>query len=434
MPIELRMPALSPTMEEGTLARWLVKEGDEVAAGDVIAEIETDKATMEVEAESGGRVLRLFVSEGTDAVQVGTVIASFTAEIGAMLDACDEEAERDAKTPAPAPEPAPEPEPEPVEATAPPPSPEPPASAPPPLSHPAPSVPASPLSRRLATALDIDLTRISGSGANGRVIVADLPLERRPPMSTSLPPSTTPAVPAIAAPTVTLPNVPHDTERLSSMRKVIARRLTEAKQSIPHIYLTVDIRLDPLIALRAELNDALMSKGEKVSVNDMMIRALALALREVPSCNVSYEEDRLLRFVRSDIAVAVSVPGGLVTPIVVDAAAKSLSAIAREMKGLADRARDGLLQPQEYQGGTASLSNMGMYGIKQFASIINPPQAMIMAIGAAERRVIVIDDELVGATMMSATGSFDHRAIDGSDGAELMRAFKNIIETPLSML
>jgi pyruvate dehydrogenase E2 component (dihydrolipoamide acetyltransferase) len=263
------------------------------------------------------------------------------------------------------------------------------------------------------------------------VVFADLPLGRRQIVPATAP---TPAVPAIIDHRAAQPSVPHDTERLSGMRKTIARRLTEAKQTIPHIYRTVDIRLDPLLALRSELNDALAARGGKISVNDMMIKALALALRYVPSCNVSYEGDRLLRFLRSDIAVAVSLPGGLVTPVIQDAAAKSLSAIARDMKVLAARARDGLLQPQEYQGGTATLSNMGMYGIKQFEAIINPPQAMIMAVGAAERRAIASGDDVYTATMLSATGSFDHRAIDGADGAELMRAFKEIIETPLSLL
>jgi pyruvate dehydrogenase E2 component (dihydrolipoamide acetyltransferase) len=230
------------------------------------------------------------------------------------------------------------------------------------------------------------------------------------------------------------PDIPHDAVKLSSMRRVIARRLTESKQQVPHIYLTVDIQLDALLKLRGELNAALAARGVKLSVNDMLIKALAMALIEVPSCNVQFAGDRLLKFSRADISVAVSIPGGLITPIVVDAANKSMSAIATEIKDLAGRAKEGKLQPHEYQGGTASLSNMGMYGIKQFEAVINPPQAMIMAIGAGEKRPYVVNDALGVATVMSATGSFDHRAIDGADGAELMSVFKRLVEQPLAML
>jgi pyruvate dehydrogenase E2 component (dihydrolipoamide acetyltransferase) len=230
------------------------------------------------------------------------------------------------------------------------------------------------------------------------------------------------------------PDIPHDAVKLSSMRRVIARRLTESKQQVPHIYLTVDIQLDALLKLRGELNAALAARGVKLSVNDMLIKALAMALIEVPSCNVQFAGDTLLKFSRADISVAVSIPGGLITPIVVDAANKSMSAIATEIKDLAGRAKEGKLQPHEYQGGTASLSNMGMYGIKQFEAVINPPQAMIMAIGAGEKRPYVVNDALGVATVMSATGSFDHRAIDGADGAQLMSVFKRLVEQPLAML
>ena len=228
--------------------------------------------------------------------------------------------------------------------------------------------------------------------------------------------------------------IPHEAIKLSNVRKTIARRLTEAKQTIPHIYLTVDIRLDALLKLRGELNKGLESRGVKLSVNDLMIKALAVALIEVPECNVSISGDQLLKYSRADISVAVSIPGGLITPIVQGAEGKALSAIATEIHDLADRAKEGKLQPHEYQGGTASLSNMGMYGIKQFEAVINPPQGMIMAIGAGEKRPYVIDDSLQIATVMSATGSFDHRAIDGADGARLMQAFKRLVEAPLGMI
>ena len=228
--------------------------------------------------------------------------------------------------------------------------------------------------------------------------------------------------------------IPHEVEKLSSMRKTIARRLTESKQTIPHIYLTVDVNLDKLLKLRAEINDALVSQGVKVSVNDMLIKALAKALIAVPVCNVQFAGDNLLKFSRADISVAVSIPGGLITPIVVDAGNKTISQISAEMKDLAERAREHKLQPHEYQGGTASLSNMGMFGIKQFEAVINPPQAMIMAIGAGEKRPYVIDGALSVATVMSATGSFDHRAIDGADGAQLMKAFKELCEKPLGLV
>nr|MBA2772066.1 2-oxo acid dehydrogenase subunit E2 [Sphingomonas sp.] len=231
-----------------------------------------------------------------------------------------------------------------------------------------------------------------------------------------------------------VPDIPHEVSKLSNMRKTIARRLTESKQQVPHIYLTLDIQLDALLKLRGELNAGLESRGVKLSVNDLLIKALGAALIEVPKCNVSFAGDQLIKYNRADIAVAVSIPGGLITPIVTGAEGKSVSAISTEMKDLAARARDGKLQPHEYQGGTASLSNMGMYGIKQFEAVINPPQGMIMAIGAGEKRAHVINDSLQIATVMSATGSFDHRAIDGADGAKLMQAFKRLIENPLAML
>jgi pyruvate dehydrogenase E2 component (dihydrolipoamide acetyltransferase) len=430
MPIAIKMPALSPTMEEGTLAKWLVKVGDKVSSGDIMAEIETDKATMEFEAVDEGTIASIAVEEGTEGVKVGTVIATL-AEEGENLDEAKASAGKAAPAPvakaeqeAPAPAPASAPE---AKKEAPAPSPAPATSAPAPSGG---RVIASPLAKRIAADKGIDLSAIKGSGPNGRIVKADV--EGAKPGE--VPAAAAPA-PAAAAPAQAQDfGIPHEVEKLSGMRKTIARRLTESKQQIPHIYLTVDVRLDALLKLRAEINDALASQGVKVSVNDMLIKALARALLAVPSCNVQFAGDTLLKFSRADISVAVSIPGGLITPIVTDAGAKSISSIATEMKDLAGRARDGKLQPQEYQGGTASISNMGMYGIKQFDAVINPPQAMILAVGAGEKRPYVTDDSLQIATVMSATGSFDHRAIDGADGAELMKVFKELCEKPLGLV
>jgi pyruvate dehydrogenase E2 component (dihydrolipoamide acetyltransferase) len=426
MPIELKMPALSPTMEEGTLAKWLVKEGDEVKSGDILAEIETDKATMEFEAVDEGTISKIVVPDGTDGVKVGAVIAIMAGE--------GEDASVAAAAPAKAEAPAPKTEAPKAEAPAP-------APAPAPASTPAPApapksdgdrVKASPLARRLAEAQGIDLGALQGSGPGGRIVKADVGAAAGKPPSRPAAPAA--SAPVAAAPALVETDIPHEEIKLSNMRKTIARRLTEAKQTIPHIYLTVDIQLDALLKLRSDLNKGLESRGIKLSVNDLMIKALAAALIEVPECNVSISGDHLLKYSRADISVAVSIPGGLITPIVVGAEAKSISAIATEVHELAGRAKEGKLQPHEYQGGTASLSNMGMYGIKQFEAVINPPQGMIMAIGAGEKRPYVISDSLQIATIMSATGSFDHRAIDGADGARLMQAFKRLIENPLAML
>ena len=295
---------------------------------------------------------------------------------------------------------------------------------------------ASPLARRLAQAQNIDLSGLRGTGPGGRIVRADIDA------AVGKAPAAAPAGTPAAAPMAThqvLPGaaeqaIPHEAVKLSNMRKTIARRLTESKQQIPHIYLTVDIQLDALLKLRGELNAGLESRGVKLSVNDLLIKALAQALIEVPECNVSFAGDQLLKYSRADVSVAVSIPAGLITPIIVGADTKSVSAISTEMKDLAGRAKEGKLQPQEYQGGTVSLSNMGMYGIKQFEAVINPPQGMIMAIGAGEKRPYVINDSLQIATVMSATGSFDHRAIDGADGAKLMQAFKRLVESPIGIL
>ena len=439
MPIAIKMPALSPTMEEGTLAKWLVKVGDKVSSGDIMAEIETDKATMEFEAVDEGTIAEIAVAEGTEGVKVGTVIATLAEEGEDLAAAKAAGGPAKAGTPAAKEESTPQPvRAEPVEA--------PPSSSPAPAAKSGPStssgqtgqgavakaasgdrVIASPLATRIAADKGIDLAGVKGSGPNGRIVKADV--------EGAQPGEAGKAAAPAAAPIAAQPgDIPHEVEKLSTMRKVIARRLSESKQQVPHIYLTVDVRLDALLKLRAELNSALEARGVKLSVNDMLIKALAQALLQVPSCNVQFAGDTLLRFSRADIAVAVSIEGGLITPIVADAGNKPISVISTEMKDLAGRARDGKLQPHEYQGGTASLSNMGMYGIKQFEAIINPPQAMIMAIGAGEKRPYVIDDALQIATVMSATGSFDHRAIDGADGAELMKAFKELCEKPLGLV
>jgi pyruvate dehydrogenase E2 component (dihydrolipoamide acetyltransferase) len=443
MPIELKMPALSPTMEEGTLAKWLVKEGDMVKSGDLLAEIETDKATMEFEAVDEGKIAKIVVPEGTGGVKVGAVIA--------LIEGEDE---APAAKPAPAKADAPKVETAKVEAPAAEPKKEAevakPAPTPAPAAETGDRVKASPLARRLAAADGVDLASVSGSGPNGRIVKADLegaakgtapaaaPVAAAPaPAATPAPAK--PAAPAVAAkPAPAAPagptEIPSETVKLSSMRKVIARRLTESMQQSPHIYLTVDIQLDALLKLRGELNKSLESRGVKLSVNDLLIKALAVALMEVPDCNVSFAGDTLIKYKRADISVAVAIPGGLITPIVTSADTKSMSAIATEAKDLAKRAKEGKLQPQEYMGGTASISNMGMFGIKHFTAVINPPQAMIMAVGSGEQRPYIVNGELGVATIMSATGSFDHRAIDGAVGAQLMAAFKRLVENPMGLL
>ena len=419
MAIELKMPALSPTMEEGTLAKWMVKVGDSVKSGDLLAEIETDKATMEFEAVDEGVVSEILVAEGTDGVKVGTVIAMITGE-------GEEVAAKAAPVAAPAAAPV-----LPV------------ADAPIAKAEAAAEampvetgnrVVASPLAKRLAAEKGVNLSTVMGTGPGGRIVKADV--DAAASGSAAAPKAAAPAqVSAAPAPaTAASTDIPHEAVKLSNVRKTIARRLTESKQQIPHIYLTVDIRLDALLKLRGELNKTLEPRGIKLSVNDMMIKALALSLIEVPVCNVSFAGDTLIKYSRADISVAVSTPTGLITPIIVDAAGKAMSAISTEITALAAKAREGKLQPHEYQGGTASLSNMGMYGIKAFDAVINPPQAMIMAIGAGEKRPYVVDDALAIATVMSATGSFDHRAIDGSDGAQLMQAFKRLCEQPLGLV
>jgi pyruvate dehydrogenase E2 component (dihydrolipoamide acetyltransferase) len=449
MPIELKMPALSPTMEEGTLAKWLVKEGDDVKSGDILAEIETDKATMEFEAVDEGKIAKILVPEGSEGVKVGAPIAILAGE--------GEDASKAAAKASPSP-PAGEgkpsaagqgegaaPKPDKPVGTTPPKAPveTPPASSAPAAPSPQPSpargegerVKASPLARRLAQAQGIDLSSVQGSGPGGRIVRADIDA------AVGKAPAAAPQPQAAAAPVghAVMPGpieqaIPHEEIKLSNIRKTIARRLTEAKQQVPHIYLTVDIQLDALLKLRSELNKGLEGRDVKLSVNDLLIKALAMALIDVPECNVAFAGDHMFKYSRADISVAVSIPAGLITPIIVGADSKTLSAISTEMKRLAALAKDGKLMPEQYQGGTASISNMGMMGIKQFEAVINPPQGMIMAIGAGEKRPYVINDSLQIATVMSATGSFDHRAIDGADGAKLMKRFKELVENPLGML
>ena len=446
MSIEIKMPALSPTMEEGTLAKWLVKEGDTVKSGDIMAEIETDKATMEFEAVDEGTIAKILIAEGTDNVAVGAVIA-ILAEEGEDADDISAPAKSDTPTPAAkASEPKPDPadpnktgsEAKPADRTidqaedhgkpA--------APAPAPREQ-GERIKASPLARRMAAEKGVDLGAIDGSGPNGRIVKADV--EGAKPGAASAAASSQPGAAPAAAPTpaakpASIPDIPHEATKLSNIRKTIARRLTESKQTVPHIYLTVDVQLDKLLKLRGELNAGLEARGVKLSVNDLLVKALAVALIEVPACNVMFTPDQLISFTRADISVAVSTQTGLITPVVTGADTKSLSAISTEVKELAALARDNKLKPEQYQGGTASISNMGMYGIKQFDAVINPPQGMILAVGAGEKRPYVIDGALGVATVMSATGSFDHRAIDGADGAELMRAFKTLVENPLAML
>ncbi|PPJ46690.1 pyruvate dehydrogenase complex dihydrolipoamide acetyltransferase [Rhizobium sp. KAs_5_22] len=452
MPINITMPALSPTMEEGNLSKWLVKEGDKVKSGDVIAEIETDKATMEVEAVDEGTVAKLVVPAGTEAVKVNAVIAILAAD---GEDVAAAAAGGGSAAPAKA-EAAPaktEAAPAKVEAA-------PAVSQPITDKAPAPSTPApvaksgervfaSPLARRLAKEAGVELSAVSGSGPHGRVVKSDVEKAVSSGGAKAAPVVATTAAPAAAAPAMakgaseeavlklfeagSYELVPHD-----GMRKTIAKRLVESKQTIPHFYVTVDCELDALMALRAQLNDAAPRKdgapAYKLSVNDMIIKAMAMALTEVPDANVSWTETNMVKHKHADVGVAVSIPGGLITPIIRHAELKTLSAISNEMKDLGKRAKDRKLKPEEYQGGTTSVSNMGMMGVKQFAAVINPPHATILAVGAGEQRVVVKNGEMKIANVMSVTLSTDHRCVDGALGAELLGAFKRYIENPMGML
>jgi len=445
MPTPIKMPALSPTMEEGTLAKWLVKPGDTVSAGDIMAEIETDKATMEFEAVDEGTIASIAVEAGTEGVKVGTVIA-ILAEEGEDVDEAAAAAPSGDEEPAeekPAKDGS-EDKSEPAKAA--PRESAKPARASVETDTKAPAAPkddsgeriiASPLARRIAEQNGVDLSTITGSGPRGRIVKADVESAEggsaKSAADTSEPKDKDEAKSSAKAP-ASDHGAPYEEEKLSNVRKVIARRLTESKQQVPHYYLAVDIRLDALLDLRKQLNAGLEADGVKLSVNDLLIKALARALMRVPDCNVSYQGDTLHRYSRADVSVAVAAPSGLITPIITEADTRGLASISTNMKELAEKAREGKLQPHEYQGGTASLSNLGMFGIKQFDAVINPPQGMIMAVGAGEQRPYVVDGVLQVATVMTASGSFDHRAIDGATGAQLMEAFKNLIENPMGLV
>ncbi|AFL52042.1 pyruvate dehydrogenase E2 component (dihydrolipoamide acetyltransferase) [Sinorhizobium fredii] len=445
MPINITMPALSPTMEEGNLAKWLVKEGDKVKSGDVIAEIETDKATMEVEAVDEGTVAKIVVPAGTEGVKVNALIAVLAADgedvataakggNGAAAPASAAKAE----APAPA-----APAAAPVPATAPV---APAASAAPAAAGDGKRVFSSPLARRLAKEAGIDLSAVAGSGPYGRVVKKDVEaavsggIAKPAAPAAAQAPAAAPLAKGMSEDAVlklfepgSYELVPHD-----GMRKTIAKRLQESKQTIPHFYVSLDCQLDALLALRAQLNTAAPEKDGKpvykLSVNDMVIKALALALRDVPDANVSWTDSNMVKHKHSDVGVAVSIPGGLITPIIRQAELKSLSAISNEMKDLGKRAKERKLKPEEYQGGTTAVSNMGMMGVKDFAAVVNPPHATILAVGAGEERVIVKNKEMVIANMMTVTLSTDHRCVDGALGAELLGAFKRYIENPMGML
>lgn len=446
MPINITMPALSPTMEEGNLSKWLVKEGDKIAPGDVIAEIETDKATMEVEAVDEGTIAKIVVPAGSEGVKVNALIA-ILAEEGEDVAAAAKGAAAAPKAEAPKEEPKPTeakketafPVAAPVPAKA-----EQPAAA----SNKGDRVFASPLARRIAKESGVDIASVKGTGPHGRVVQRDVQAALASGDAKAAAPkaeATSAAAPKPMSDEAVLKLfeegtyeiVPHD-----GMRKTIARRLVESKQTVPHFYLTIDCELDALLALRAQINAGApmikTEKGEvpayKLSVNDLIIKATALALRDVPNANVSWTEGGMVKHKRSDVGVAVSIPGGLITPIVRRAEQKTLSAISNEMKDLAKRARDRKLKPEEYQGGSTSVSNLGMFGVKDFAAIINPPHATIFAIGAGEERVVVKKGEMKVANVMSVTLSTDHRAVDGALAAELAQAFKRHIENPMGML
>lgn len=453
MPINILMPALSPTMEKGNLAKWLKKEGDKVKSGDVIAEIETDKATMEVEAVDEGTIAKIVVPEGTQDVAVNDVIAVLAGDgedvkaAGAAPQAAKPEAKAEAK-----PEPRPEAKAE-AKAEAPKPQLAPsPGPAAPPAQAKQPAAPqtnghdrtfSSPLARRLAKESGIELSRITGTGPHGRIIARDV--EEAKSGKGLKAPAVAPGAPALA-PSLSDKQilalfepgsyeiVPHD-----GMRRTIAQRLTASVQQVPHFYLTIDCEIGKLLAAREEINAAAPKDSEKkplykLSVNDFVIKAMAIALQRIPDCNVSWTEGGMVKHKNSDIGVAVAMPGGLITPIIRKAETKSLSTISSEMKDFATRARARKLKPEEYQGGTTAVSNLGMYGIKDFTAVINPPHATILAVGTSEERPVVRNGKIEIAQIMSVTLSCDHRAIDGALGAELIGAFKVLIENPVMMM
>ncbi|MBN9887708.1 pyruvate dehydrogenase complex dihydrolipoamide acetyltransferase [Salipiger abyssi] len=445
MPTEILMPALSPTMEEGTLAKWLVKEGDTVNSGDILAEIETDKATMEFEAVDEGTIGKILIEEGSEGVKVNTPIAVLLEEGESADDIETSSAPAPAEEkPAPAPAADEKPEPGPQQAAA--------AATP---ATPAPAAPeaadgsrifATPLARRIAADKGLDLTQIKGSGPHGRIVKADVEGAKAAPAEKAAPAAA--EAPAAKADAVAMPASPgaeqvkkmyegrnYEEVKLDGMRKTVASRLTEAKQTIPHFYLRRDIKLDALLKFRSQLNKQLEGRGVKLSVNDFVIKASALALQSVPDANAVWAGDRILKLTPSDVAVAVAIEGGLFTPVLKDAEMKSLSALSAEMKDLAGRARNKKLAPHEYVGGSFAISNLGMYGIDNFDAVINPPHGAILAVGAGVKKPVVgADGELTVATVMSVTLSVDHRVVDGALGAELLQAIVENLENPMVML
>ncbi len=439
MTVQILMPALSPTMTEGNLAKWLKKEGDTVKSGDILAEIETDKATMEVEAVDEGRIGKILVAAGTQGVAVNTPIAIL------LEEGEDDSALSASAAPAAAPAAAAPAAAAPAAAV----------SAPAPAAAPVATQPggrvfASPLARRIAEQAGVDLKTVKGSGPNGRIVKADVEAAKaagpaKPAPVAAAAPAPVAAAPVAAPAPVAKPADGIDAKALadklgiaytaipnSGMRKTIAKRLGEVKRTVPDYYLTVDIEIDALMKVRADLNGR--SDAYKLSVNDFIIRAVALALKKVPALNASWTDEAILSYRHADVSVAVATPTGLITPIVKQAETKGLAEISNEMKVLAKKARDNALKPEEYQGGTISISNLGMMGVKQFAAIINPPQACILAVGASEQRPVVKNGALAIATVMSLTGTFDHRVADGAVGADFLAAVKKLLEDPLSML
>ena len=432
MPIIITMPALSPTMTEGTLAKWIMKEGDAVQSGDMLAEIETDKATMEVEAIDEGVLAKILVSEGTEGIAVNAPIAvlledgedvsgiqeAVDAASGALAPAAAVKAPADANS-APAPR-----------------APATPEATPAPPADGGSRILASPLAKRMATQAGLDLALISGSGPRGRIVKSDIEavIAAGDTQASAAAPTPKAAVPAPVPTAVPVAlDDQFELEKLSSMRKVIARRMTESKQQAPHFYLTVDCELDALLSLRKELNDK-ADGAYKLSINDLVIKAAAVALMKVPDANAGYSEDGIRRYKNADISVAVATDKGLITPIIRNANGKGLAAISIEMKELAQKANDGKLMPEEYQGGSFSISNLGMFGVKQFDAVINMPQGCILAVGAGGQRPVVKDGALAIATVMSVTISVDHRAVDGAVGAQFLGAFKSLIQDPMAML
>jgi pyruvate dehydrogenase E2 component (dihydrolipoamide acetyltransferase) len=436
MPIEILMPALSPTMSEGKLAKWLKAAGETVRSGDVLAEIETDKATMEVEAVDEGTLAKILVAEGSDHVAVNTPIAVLLLEgetEDALASFSGESAAAAAEPAAPAPEPSPGTQPSP-----------PPAAPPAAKSAAAEAghnrIFASPLARRMAAEANLDLAAIRGSGPRGRIVKADVEAAKRAPKAApAAKPAPAPAPAPAAAPKAPPEAGPPFVEVPNpTIRKVIARRLSESKREIPHYYLTIDCMIEALLDLREKLNGRLAesgtSGGAKLSVNDFVVKAVALALRAYPDANCSWTDDAIRFYQTVDVCVAVATPNGLITPVVRNADNKGVAAISNEVRQLAARAREGKLMPEEYQGGGFTVSNLGMYGIREFAAIINPPQSCLLAVGAAEKRPVVRDGALAVATMMTCTLSADHRSVDGAKGAEFLRVLKRLIEDPLMML